>query len=88
MNRHIGLALFFALAVLSAVLIRDEGLRAQSSQAPTAEAAKVISAEDCTPARLGTDDSCCRDRRTGSRSHPCRAPVGGRRWCRSRVLLD
>ena len=55
MNRHIGFALFFALAVPSAVLIRHEGLRAQSSQAPTAESAKVISAEDCTPARLGTD---------------------------------
>src|SRR4030095_3365819 len=52
---HIGLALFFALAVPSAVLIRHEGLRAQSFQAPTAESAKVISAEDCTPARLGTD---------------------------------
>ena len=55
MNRHIGLALFFALAVPSAVLIRHEGLRGQPSQAPTAEAAKVIAAEDCTPARLGTD---------------------------------
>ena len=54
MNRHIGFALFLALVVLSAVLIRDEGLRAQSSQAPTAEAAKLISAEDCTQARLGT----------------------------------
>ena len=44
MNRHIGFAIFVALAALSA----------QASQAPTAEAAKVISAEDCTPARLGT----------------------------------
>jgi pimeloyl-ACP methyl ester carboxylesterase len=49
MNRHIGFTIFFVLAVLSAVLI------AQPSQAPTAEAAKVISAEECTPARLGTE---------------------------------
>ena len=55
MNRHIGFALFLALAALSAVLIRDEVLRAQPSQVPTAEAAKVISAEVCTPAQLGTD---------------------------------
>ena len=34
----------------------DTGRRVEgaASQAPTAEAAKVISAEDCTPARLGT----------------------------------
>jgi len=55
MNRRIGFALFFALAVVSAVLIRNEGLRAQPFQAPAAEAAKVIAAEDCTPARLGTE---------------------------------
>ena len=54
MNRHLGFALFLALTALSAVLIRDEGLRAQPSQAPTAEVAKLISPEDCTPDRLGT----------------------------------
>ena len=54
MKRHIGFAIFLALAALSAVLLWNEGLGAQASQAPTAEGAKVISAEDCTPARLGT----------------------------------
>jgi len=55
MNRPIGFALFFALVVPSVVFIRHEGLRAQPFQAQTAETAKMISAEDCTPARLGTD---------------------------------
>jgi hypothetical protein len=55
MNRHLGFALFFAVALLSAVLIRSEALRAQPSQVPAAEAAKVIPAEECTPARLGTE---------------------------------
>jgi hypothetical protein len=55
MNRHMGFALFFALAVASAVLIWNDGLRAQPSQAPTAETTKVISAEDCTLARLGSE---------------------------------
>ena len=55
MNRRIGFALFLALTALSAVLIWNDGLRAQPFQAPAAEAAKVIAAEDCTPARLGTE---------------------------------
>jgi feruloyl esterase len=55
MNGRIGFGLLLALAAVSAVLIQDGGLRAQSAQAPAAEAAKVISAEDCTPARLGAE---------------------------------
>jgi pimeloyl-ACP methyl ester carboxylesterase len=46
MNRRNGVAVLLAFMVLSS--------KAVSSQAPAAEAAKVISAEDCTSERLGT----------------------------------
>jgi pimeloyl-ACP methyl ester carboxylesterase len=46
MNRRNGFAVLLAFMVLSS--------KAVSSQAPAAEAAKVISAEDCTSERLGT----------------------------------
>src|SRR5436190_6856911 len=45
MNRRNGFAVVLAFAVLS--------VKAQSSQAPATEAAKVISADDCTSERLG-----------------------------------
>ena len=46
MKRRNGFAVLLAFMVLSS--------KAVSSQAPAAEAAKVISAEDCTSERLGT----------------------------------
>ena len=46
MNRRNGFAVLLAFVALSS--------KAVSSQAPAAEAAKVISAEDCTSERLGT----------------------------------
>ena len=45
MNRRNGFAVVLAFALLS--------VKAQSSQAPATEAAKVISADDCTSERLG-----------------------------------
>jgi feruloyl esterase len=53
MNGRNGFILLIAFATLSALLIRNEGLKAQSSQASSAEGPKVISAEECTQARLG-----------------------------------
>ena len=53
MKRRNVFFLFLAFATLPVVLIREEGMKAQS-QAPAVEGARVISAEDCTPARLGT----------------------------------
>ena len=45
---------FGAFVALAAVLMMTAGLKARSPQAPTTQATRVISTEDCTSARVGT----------------------------------
>jgi hypothetical protein len=54
MNRRNGFAVVLVSAVLLATLASNDGARAQSSQTLASDAAKAISAEDCTSERLGT----------------------------------
>ena len=51
---HQNRSLLWAFAALLAAFIPAGSFQAQSAQAPTTQANKIISAEDCTSARLGT----------------------------------